>query len=414
LKTLPFASALTIAAAVAFAQPKISPRIERQGGSVYVVVFRPGADMALARERMRANGFDLIEHPDLRVRDVLAAGPRGRVGQLGEWDEVAYVLPASPALAAGQPVIACAGPLSEEGEAGEYAEVGRGWPRAAGRMAELRYVFESVTAKIEQGAARAEVERALREWEKYGNLTFTPASDAGGLRTIAISFVHGAHGDSYPFDGVGRGLAHTFYPAPPNPEPIAGNMHFDAAEDWRIGAGIDLYSVALHEVGHALGLGHSDRPGAVMYPYYHQAYGLTSDDIAGIRDLYGAKETAATPPSPEGPPAPPVEPPVPPPVPPTPPPAAGDKTPPSLRIASPWRTMVTTTAASLTIAGSASDDRGVEAVRWTSSTGASEVAAGTANWSATVPLYVGTTVITVRAYDAAGNSAWRAITVTRR
>jgi hypothetical protein len=412
LKTLPFAAILAIAAASAFAQPKISPRIERQGGSVYVVVFRPGADMALARERMRANGFDLIEHPGLRGRDLLAAGPRGRVGQLGEWDEVVYVLPASPALAAGQPVVACAGPLFEEGEAGEYAEVGRGWPRATGRAAELRYVFESVTMKIEQGAARAEIERALREWEKYGNLTFTPASDAGGLRTIAIRFAEGGHGDSYPFDGAGRALAHTFYPAPPNPEPIAGNMHFDAAEDWRIGAGVDLYSVALHEAGHALGLGHSDQPGAVMYPYYHQANGLTSDDIAGLRDLYGQKETAAPSPSPGGLPAPPVEPPVAPPAPP--PPPGGDKTPPSLRIASPWRSIVTTTAASLAIAGSASDDGGVEAVRWTSSTGGSGVAAGTSNWSATVPLYVGTTVITVRAYDAAGNSAWRALTVTRR
>ena len=45
--------------------------------------------------------------------------------------------------------------------------------------------------------------------------------------------------------------------------------------------------------GHALGLGHSDRPGAVMYPYYHLAAGLTDDDIAAIRDLYGSKSTTA-------------------------------------------------------------------------------------------------------------------------
>ena len=83
-------------------------------------------------------------------------------------------------------------------------------------------------------------------------------------------------------------LAHTFYPSPPNPEPIAGDMHLDADESWRIGTGIDLFTVVLHEAGHALGLGHSDQPGAVMYPYYRFAYGLTSDDIAGIQDLYGA------------------------------------------------------------------------------------------------------------------------------
>ena len=32
----------------------------------------------------------------------------------------------------------------------------------------------------------------------------------------------------------------------------------------------------------------------------------------------------------------------------------------------------------------------------------------------TVPLLVGTTTVTVRAYDAAGNSSWRAFTVVRQ
>ena len=75
---------------------------------------------------------------------------------------------------------------------------------------------------------------------------------------------------------------------------------------------------------------------------------------------------------------------------------------------------MTTTSASLALAGTASDDTGVVAVRWSASTGQAGDAAGTTGWSATVPLYVGSTVITVRAYDEAGNSSWRAITVTRR
>ena len=66
------------------------------------------------------------------------------------------------------------------------------------------------------------------------------------------------------------------------------------------------------------------------------------------------------------------------------------------------------------MSGTSADDRGVTAVKWSTSNGDSGVAAGTTSWTASVPLLVGNTTITVRAYDAAGNSAWRAITVVRR
>ena len=34
---------------------------------------------------------------------------------------------------------------------------------------------------------------------------------------------------------TGGVLAHTFYPAAPNPEPIAGDMHLDNDENWNAG-----------------------------------------------------------------------------------------------------------------------------------------------------------------------------------
>jgi len=96
------------------------------------------------------------------------------------------------------------------------------------------------------------------------------------------------------------------------------------------------------------------------------------------------------------------------------PPSAKDITPPSLTIVSPGGTIVSTSGTSILVTGTAKDNVATAAVKWSSSVGAFGTTSGTNSWSATVPLVVGTNVITVRAFDAAGNSAWRAVTVVRR
>ena len=79
---------------------------------------------------------------------------------------------------------------------------------------------------------------------------------------------------------------------------ITGDVHFDTAETWAddstdttADGDFDFYTVALHELGHALGLGHSDVTGAVMEPIYAGARRtLHADDIAGIQAIYGVPE----------------------------------------------------------------------------------------------------------------------------
>lgn len=387
---------------------KISPALATLDASVYVVIFHADVDMAKARALVTGQGFQVLENPGLLPGQLLVIGlaePNG----LAADDDVAYILPASADLVAGNPVMGCAGPLTEAGPLGEYVAVGRGWAKDSGGAVALRYFFNSVTGKLDANQARSEVERAFREWARFANISFSEGNQAAA-RSIDVLFTSGAHGDAYPFDGPGGVLAHTFYPAPLNTEPVAGDMHFDAGENWHIGAAIDVFTVALHEAGHALGLGHSDNPGSVMYPYYRFATGLTSDDIAGIRNLYGAAGAAQPPAGTPGTPSTPVTP--------TPGQPAGpsggkDVSPPSLQIVSPGSTIVNTSAATITLSGTANDNVGVTAVKWTTSTGSSGTASGTAAWSATVPLLVGNNMVTVRAYDAAGNSRWRALTAVR-
>jgi len=58
---------------------------------------------------------------------------------------------------------------------------------------------------------------------------------------------------------------------------------------------MDIQRVALHELGHVLGLGHSTVSTAIMYAYVGNTDTLTPDDIAGAQSLYGAPSGTPTP-----------------------------------------------------------------------------------------------------------------------
>ncbi len=151
-----------------------------------------------------------------------------------------------------------------------------------------------------------QINRAFDTYQAAANINFeevayvpkAPALHVGEITLGAHSF--GASNKSE--------LAYTLYSIGPN-DAISADIQFNSDWLWESGnalgnLAVDLYSVALHEIGHALGLAHDTTNVAVMNPIISTSTvytGLFADDLAGIQYLYGKRGNSTGPVTPPPP-----------------------------------------------------------------------------------------------------------------
>lgn len=424
LPGLSYAGALT-------AENRLSPLLAALAAEDRVSVlveWHADVDRVTARETLSRLALAPSALPGLPPRTSAVSGAMASLRALAGRDEVLYIYPASSDIVLSTPTVACVKSYHGVPQALTLvASSSAGWDGPGLGEARLQVYYGFSPPWLSRSAALSELQRALTAWGAAARISFTETATPSRPDSLDVQFYSGPHFDGEPFDGRGGAVAHAFFP-PPTPEPLAGDIHFDFDEPWSAGGLVDLFSVMLHEAGHALGLTHSDDPSAVMYPFYRQHIALTPSDRQALLQLYASRTAVTESPSPTPTPTPaptpnpspsptPAPTPAPKPTPtPTPvPPTSTDTTPPTLQITSPATATMATTATSLVVRGFATDNITVRQVTWESSNGISGLAAGSPAFSTPpIPLAKGTNRITIRAADAAGNSAWRSLVITRR
>lgn len=131
---------------------------------------------------------------------------------------------------------------------------------------------------------RREIARAVQTWAEVANIDFTEIPGSGSSRSSDI-LIGG--------QDLGAGVLGVGYLPTKSGDTITryGDVILNTASSINLGKSYDLYSLALHELGHAIGLEHNNSPGVVMNPVYQGTLaGLTPSDVAAVQAIYGPRQ----------------------------------------------------------------------------------------------------------------------------
>ncbi len=161
------------------------------------------------------------------------------------------------------------------------------WSTATSNFSEQPFDFSGFFNNTQTTAIR----EAFNAWEAVANIDFVEVSDSASV-DIRLGFDN--------IDGKSGTLAQAFFSFV-GATIVSSTIGFDAAENFVIGDGnvgtgnVNFKTVAIHEIGHAIGISHSSISPAIMQAFIDpDVNSLQSDDIAAARFLYGAAVNAPT------------------------------------------------------------------------------------------------------------------------
>ncbi|KAM6897088.1 matrix metallopeptidase-21 [Xenentodon cancila] len=149
-----------------------------------------------------------------------------------------------------------------------------------------RLIGEGYSSQLTVEEQRYILRLAFRMWSEVSPLEFVEDTRSRLEDVdIKLGFGTGRHlGCNQKFDGTGQEFAHAWF---------LGDIHFDDDEHFsapNAGSGISLLKVAVHEIGHVLGLPHIYSPGSIMQPSYlpnESGFEMNWMDRKAIQHLYG-------------------------------------------------------------------------------------------------------------------------------